>query len=1002
MKRYSIYFFLMCGTLALQGQSVNVIDFNIDFECQYIDYQVTGFGGDVTDVSSNPNSSGINTSATVARSIKTVGSQTWAGNFMTLDDPIDFTQGQIFKLKVYSPKAGISVLLKLENLTNQGIANEISAPIGAANTWQELTFDFSTTNASTKSLQKVVVFFDFGTSGDGSTYYYDDVIQVGNNATVLCESPVAPEEAAPVPPPCDNVLGIYTDTYSQLGGTNFNPNGSQSTIVTTENIGGNNMLNYDNFDFQNISFLNSQNIHPYTDLHVDIWSPGATQISVSLINPGGNQIAHVINLVPEEWNRIDIPLSAFLGVNKNNVSQIKFDNGDDLIYFIDNIYFYGDCNVTPACPILVWEDNFNGNSLDASKWTPLVGDGCPSLCGWGNNELEYYRAENAVVSGGTLKIIAKEEAFGGRDYTSARLRTINNADFAYGRFEASIKMPVGQGIWPAFWMLSTNEPYGFWPQSGEIDIVELLGQEPDQIHGTIHYGPAWPNNQSTGAAYRLNSGTFADNFHEYAIEWDEDEIRWYLDDILYSTKTKADVAPNNWPFDHDFHMILNMAVGGNWPGPPDATTTFPQTMEVEYVRVYEGEFAYISGNQQVDHQEMGQVYTVGNAGAGATYNWSVPIGATIVSGQGTSSIVVDWGDITSSGNVTVSVNGCTSQTLSMNVVVDREVVDLLACVLENFDDPAIITYQGSNGTMQENVANPMPNAVNSSLLVGKYTRSSAELFDNMTYSIDSPIPINGFVPGDTKFYIDVYTSAPIGTSILLQLEDGSVSTPTNYPAGRHSRYAVSTTKQNEWETLVFDYQDRPDASVLDGSVNQILLLFNSNSFTDDVYYFDNLEKHCLAPPVNISSSICGGPAGIANVTPAGMSSYTFFVDANSNGNMDMGEQVQTGANAQYSSNSLGAGDVIGVIAEDSYGCQQVVTTIVTVSPPDYRFAGSGGLIGTETGTIHYETDGIIESTQIIAPSANVDYDSGTSIHLLPNFKTIKGSRFHAYIDGCSN
>lgn len=1002
MKKCLIYLFFIIGTITLQSQSINVVDFNIDFECQYIDYEVTGFGGDVSDLSSNPNSSGINTSSTVVRSNKTVGSQTWAGNFMTLDDPIDFTQGQVFKIKVYSPTAGISVLLKLENLTNQGIANEISAPIIAANTWQELTFDFSSTNASTKSLQKVVVFFDFGTTGNGSLYYYDDITQVGNNAIVLCESPLAPEEAAAVPPPCDNVLGIYTDTYAQLPGTNFNPNGTQTTIVTTENIGGNNMLNYDNFNFQNISFLNPQNLNPYTDLHIDIWSPGATQLSVSLVNPGGNQTAYAINLVPEEWNRIDIPLSAFSGVSLSNVSQIKFDAGNDLIYFIDNIYFYGDCNVVPPCPILVWEDNFNGNSLDLTKWTPQIGDGCPGLCGWGNNELEYYRAENAVVSGGTLKIIAKEEAFGGRDYTSARLRTINTADFTYGRFEASIKMPVGQGIWPAFWMLSTDQPYGFWPQSGEIDIVELLGQEPDQIHGTIHYGPAWPNNQSTSEAYRLNSGTFADNFHEYAVEWDEDEIRWYLDDILYSTKTIADVSPNNWPFDHEFHMLLNMAVGGNWPGPPDATTTFPQTMEVEYVRVYEGEFAYISGNQQVDHLAMGEVYAVGNAGAGATYNWFVPQGASIVSGQGTNTIVIDWGDLTSSGNVEVIVGGCSTQVLSMNVVVRPEVIDLLACVLENFDDPAIITYQGSNGIMQENVGNPMPNAVNSSPLIGRYTRSSSELFDNMTYSIDSPIPVNGFVPGDTKFYIDVYTSAPIGTSILLQLENGNVSTPTNYPAGRHSRYAVNTTKQNEWETLVFDYQDRPDASVLDASVNQILLLFNSNSFTDDVYYFDNLEKHCLASPISVTGKLCGGPTGIVTAMPSGMTSYTFFVDANANGSMDGGEQVQVGANNQYSNSTLSVGDVVGVIVEDLYGCEQIVTNTVTFSPLDYTFSGLGGLTGIENGTIHYETDGVIESIQTVSSSADVEYDSGTSIYMLPSFETLQGAKFHAYIDGCSN
>ena len=1002
MKKYFICLFIIYGTSVLQSQSVNVLDFVVDFECAFIDYDFIDFGGTATELDVNPSTSGINISPTVGRSLKTSGAQTWAGTVLTLEDPIDFSQGEVFKLKVYSPKPGITILFKLENLSLSSTFNEISSTLGAANTWQELTFDFSTTNASTKSLQKVVVFFDFGVGGDGSSFYFDDLNQVGNTSTVLCQTPQAPEFAAPSPAPCDNVLAIFSDAFTELPGTNFNPNPNQQTNVTIEDIGGNNMLKYDNFDLQRIAFQNALDISGYTDVHMDIWSPGATQVNFNLTNPGPVEAAYMINLVPGQWNSIDIPLSAFSGVvNLSNVIRMKFDNGDDLIYFVDNIYFYGDCNVIPTCPVLVWEDNFTGTSLDNTKWSAQIGDGCPSLCDWGNSELQYYRNENAVVSGGTLKIIAKEESFGGKSYTSARLRTKGTADFTYGRFEASIKMPIGQGIWPAFWMLSTDEPYGFWPQSGELDIVEVLGQEPELIHGTIHYGPPWPNNQSSSATYRLNSGTFNDDFHEYAIEWDEEEIRWYVDDILYSTKTIADVSPNNWPFDHEYHMLLNMAVGGNWPGSPDASTSFPQIMEVDYVRVYEGEFAYISGAQQVDHMATGEIYSVGNAGVGATYNWSVPAGASIVSGQGTNTINVDWGDSSSTGSISVNVNGCTSQSLSLDVIVLEEVIDLLACVLENFDDPAIITYQSSVGVMEENVTNPTPNTENPSSLAGKYTRSAGDLFDNMTYSIDSPFEVGGYVSGDTKFYIDILTSAPVGTSILLQLEDGTVSTPTNYPSGRHSRYAVETTKQNEWETLAFDYADRPDASVLDANVDQILLLFNPNSFTSDIYYFDNLEKHCVSAPAVITAKVCGGSTGVVNVLPGGMSLYTFFLDTNANGTMDQGEQVQIGSNNQYSNSSITTGTVVGVILEDLYGCTQTVTTTATFSPSDYIFGGNGGLTGMENGSIHYETNGAIESRQTIGVSADVDYDSATNISLLPSFETLQGAQFHAYIDGCN-
>ena len=135
---------------------------------------------------------------------------------------------------------------------------------------------------------------------------------------------------------------------------------------------------------------------------------------------------------------------------------------------------------------LVWSDEFDGVAVDASKWVFQTGDGYPALCGWGNNELEYYRSENATVSGGLLTLTAREEVFGGRDYTSARLRTINLGDWLYGRLEMRAKMPIGQGIWPAFWMLSTNEVYGTWAASGEIDIMEYLGHQPDEVLGTIH------------------------------------------------------------------------------------------------------------------------------------------------------------------------------------------------------------------------------------------------------------------------------------------------------------------------------------------------------------------------------------------------------------------------------------------------------------------------------------------------------------------------------------
>jgi len=239
---------------------------------------------------------------------------------------------------------------------------------------------------------------------------------------------------------------------------------------------------------------------------------------------------------------------------------------------------------------LVWEEQFESDSLDMDKWSFQIGTGASEgLTSWGNNELQYYtdREENLFLEDGKLHIRALEERFVNRDYTSARIRTKDKADFRYGKFEIRAKNPTGQGLWPAIWMMPTESVYGGWPRSGEIDIMELVGHEPDVVHGTVHYGPAWPNNREHGGSIQLDEGTFNDDFHTFTIIWEPERIRWFVDDQLYFLTTPSHLAPENWPFDQDFHFILNVAVGGNWPGNPDASTEFPQEMVVDYIRVYE-------------------------------------------------------------------------------------------------------------------------------------------------------------------------------------------------------------------------------------------------------------------------------------------------------------------------------------------------------------------------------------------------------------------------------
>ncbi len=245
----------------------------------------------------------------------------------------------------------------------------------------------------------------------------------------------------------------------------------------------------------------------------------------------------------------------------------------------------GQCDMIPDCE-LVWSDEFAGTGVDPAKWEFQFGDGTAfGIPGWGNNELQWYQSDNATVSGGMLTIEAREQTVGGYNYTSSRMRTIGLGDFLYGRFEMRADLPVGQGMWPAFWMLPSTSAYGIWAASGEIDIVEAIGA--DQIYGTIHFGGEAPANTFDGANILVPGATTG--FHTYAVEWEPTEIRWYVDSQLYSTKTSwfSTAAPYPAPFDVNFHMLLNLAVGGNFPGNPNPSTVFPQHYVIDYVRVYQ-------------------------------------------------------------------------------------------------------------------------------------------------------------------------------------------------------------------------------------------------------------------------------------------------------------------------------------------------------------------------------------------------------------------------------
>jgi len=236
---------------------------------------------------------------------------------------------------------------------------------------------------------------------------------------------------------------------------------------------------------------------------------------------------------------------------------------------------------------LTWSDEFDGaagTAPDNTKWTFDIGRGDN---GWGNSELQYYtnRASNVQLDGsGNLVITARSESFGGAGFTSARLKTKGLFSQTYGRFEARIKTPHGPGIWPAFWMLGDNIDAVSWPACGEIDIMEQRGQEPYTNNGSIH-GPGYSGGNALTKSYTLTNGRFDTDYHVYAVEWFEDRIDFFVDDYLYQ-RIASESVPGNWVYNQPFFLLLNVAVGGNYVGFPTSGTPFPQSMLVDYVKVY--------------------------------------------------------------------------------------------------------------------------------------------------------------------------------------------------------------------------------------------------------------------------------------------------------------------------------------------------------------------------------------------------------------------------------
>ena len=238
----------------------------------------------------------------------------------------------------------------------------------------------------------------------------------------------------------------------------------------------------------------------------------------------------------------------------------------------------------------IWSDEFGGESLDKNNWTPIVGNGCPEKCGFGNNELQYYREENMELGDGQLTIHVLQETFGTNQYTSSRIMTKDKFFFLYGRVDIRARLPYSQGLWPALWMMGQNREEAGWPECGEIDIMELRGGIPNKVGSNLHYANAQGKHQNAGAkTFELDQGNFSDEFHVFSMIWDDQKIEFFVDDVKFNTAffSSLNIGTMENPFRKDFYLLMNCAVGGNYGGNPDETTQWPQQMQLDYVRIFQ-------------------------------------------------------------------------------------------------------------------------------------------------------------------------------------------------------------------------------------------------------------------------------------------------------------------------------------------------------------------------------------------------------------------------------
>lgn len=528
------------------------------------------------------------------------------------------------------------------------------------------------------------------------------------------------------------VISIFSGAYANAPGTDFNPNWGQSTVVTQSDIAGNKTLKYADLNYQGTQFASGLNVTGMTLLHVDFWTTNSTALSIYVISPGPVEKAYTFTITQNEWVSVDIPLSAFTNptVDLSNVIQFKVE-GNGTVY-LDNLYFSTHDIGATKDYTLVWSDEFLGSGAPASdhwyRQTQL-----PIPGGWYGGEEQHYtnRIENSYIADGYLNIVAKKESFTDQGFTKAYTSTRLNSKYAftYGRVDVRAKVAPGAGTLPAIWMLGKNisEPGAYfanefgttaWPATGEMDIMEHWGSNPNVIHTSVH------TPSSFGGTVNTNTTTLSQvttTFHVYSLIWDVNQLQFLLDDVPVYTYKPAVKNASTWPFDKPQYLLLNIALGGGI-GPVDPTFT-ESTMMVDYVRIYQEGVS----SQQITFPEIEDKVAGGPAFAlGASSSSGLPV--TYKASSNRVTLAGNQSTPVSAGRVTITADQIGNASFAAAALVERTFcvnpAKPLITIEDENTDSYTLTSSAATGNQWFFNGALIPNEVSSTLLVsegGVYT-----------------------------------------------------------------------------------------------------------------------------------------------------------------------------------------------------------------------------------------------------------------------------------------